>query len=109
MVVGFISVTCELDSNLLQEVDLSPFDGLSRQITDADAAAQPDSEGQQVSCPTHTHTPTLSLSTDTIFDAAPCFAAQQQEPAGTGSGSSPDEAALFQIRLFVVDKEHEMR
>lgn len=47
--MGFISVSCELDSNLLQDFDLSEFEGLSTQREDEDAAAHSDSEEPQVS------------------------------------------------------------
>lgn len=54
-VVGFISVTCDVDSKLLQEFHLSEFDGWCRQINDDDAAAESDSEEAQVT-PLHPNT-----------------------------------------------------
>uniref|UniRef100_H3CZE4 Cilia and flagella associated protein 61 n=1 Tax=Tetraodon nigroviridis TaxID=99883 RepID=H3CZE4_TETNG len=91
VVVGFISATCEVDSDLLREVDLRDFDGGLRGST-GDLAA-----------PKHSLLP-LKRSSDADF----WFSSQQEKPEGARTGSSPDESRVLQIRLFVIDKDHEM-
>lgn len=58
VVVGFVHVSCDVDSNLLKDLDLSEFEGLYRQTKEDEAAAQSDSEEPQV---TSRHPNTFSL------------------------------------------------
>lgn len=103
MVVGFISISCELGSKLLRDFDLTDFD-VWKKRTNEDKAAEWDLAGPQVSPPEP-----LLFPLKGSYDAASCFPSQQQEAARSRSRSPPDESSLFHIQLFVIDKDHEMR
>lgn len=60
--VGFIRASCDVDSNLLKDLDLSDFEGLDRQTEEDAEAAQSDSEEAQV---TSRRPNTFSLSVQT--------------------------------------------
>ncbi|KAM8726794.1 cilia- and flagella-associated protein 61 [Acanthopagrus schlegelii] len=84
VVVGFISVTSDVDLKQLHSFELSEFDGLYKQIKHNEAAAQPDSSKDEED-------------------------SQQEKTPSNGAGQFSEKSNAFCIQFFAIDKSYETR
>lgn len=110
VILGFISVTCDVDLRRLRDFDLSEFEGLFRHIKNDEAAAQSDpreeEEGRiQSSHPQQVTHNTSVLTRHSFSSQVNKLLSQQQEKQPSGA----EESDAFCIQFFVMDKNHEMQ
>lgn len=112
VILGFISVTCDVDLKRLRDFDLSEFEGLYRQIKNDEAAAQSDPRGEEKGTIQSSHPQQVTHNTSGLtrhsFSSQVnklSLLSQQEEKQPSGV----EESDAFCVQFFVMDKNHEMQ